>query len=71
MKILKKNENYTHITGKGKCHNCNSEIEAAMYESVQEGSGALGYYWETKEKCPICYLSNVTINFPKTPNYRG
>lgn len=70
MKILKKNEEYKHITGKGKCRVCNSEIEAAKYECKQEGTGALGYHWETTEKCPVCFLDNVKIIFSNDNTYR-
>lgn len=63
MKILHKNENYKPKKGKGTCNTCDSVIEAEELECQQDGTGALGYYWRTKEKCPVCQLSYVTIKF--------
>lgn len=63
MKILQKNENYKPKTGKGNCYTCKSVIEAEQGECKQEGSGALGWHWETIEKCPVCMISRIKINF--------
>ncbi len=63
MKIIYKNEKYTPVVGKGTCRTCKSTVEAEEIECKQEGSGALGWHWETIEKCPVCKLSRIKIRF--------